>query len=150
AAHGFNAVRFPFSNELLTLGRKPTDLPNIASGIDMMHAVVDAAKTHSLKVVFVRHAGPPDKNAPPIGLRLCWDDPPYNKMRWISDWTTIAQAFSGENTVMGFDLAKEPGNPGEWLNDGSENDWVTAAQDAGNAILGVNPNVLIIVEGVES
>jgi hypothetical protein len=61
----------------------------------------------------------------------------------------LAQRYAGNPTVIGADLGNEPHGPATW-GDGGANDWRLAAQRAGNAILAVNPNWLIIVEGIET
>jgi len=48
------------------------------------------------------------------------------------------------------DLDNEPHGKATWGNSNRATDWNKAAEKCGNAILEVNPNVLIIVEGVES
>ena len=50
--------------------------------------------------------------------------------------------------MIGGDIHNEPYGPARW-GDGSANDWRLAAERVGNAILAVNPNWLIVVEGVE-
>ena len=45
--------------------------------------------------------------------------------------------------------AMKPTGPATW-GDGSANDWRLAAERGGNAVLAANPNLLIIVEGVEN
>lgn len=67
-------------------------------------------------------------------------------MRSISDWKRLAQRYLGDDTVVGCDLHNEPHAPASW-GDGTAYDWAPAAQRCGNAILGVNPRLLIIVEG---
>jgi hypothetical protein len=61
----------------------------------------------------------------------------------------LAGRYANNPTVIGADLHNEPHGPATW-GTGGANDWRLAAQRAGNAILAVNPNWLIVVEGVES
>jgi len=51
--------------------------------------------------------------------------------------------------VIGADLANEPRGPATWGDGNPRTDWRLAAERAGNAILAVNPDWLIIVEGIE-
>jgi len=51
--------------------------------------------------------------------------------------------------VIGCDLHNEPHGPATWGDGSMTTDWRLAAERAGNAILSVNPDLLIIVEGVE-
>jgi len=57
----------------------------------------------------------------------------------------LAARYAGISTVIGADLHNEPHGPAHW-GDGSANDWRLAAERAGNAILAVNSNWLIVVE----
>ncbi|HEV7950538.1 MAG TPA: cellulase family glycosylhydrolase, partial [Glaciihabitans sp.] len=54
------------------------------------------------------------------------------------------------STVIGFDLHNEPHGSACWGCGTKSIDWQAAATRAGNAILAVNPKLLMIVEGVEN
>ena len=60
----------------------------------------------------------------------------------------LAERYAGNPTVIGADLHNEP-HGGTW-GDGGADRLAAAAERAGNAILAVNPNWLIVVEGVGS
>src|SRR5262249_19375595 len=51
--------------------------------------------------------------------------------------------------VIGADLNNEPHGPATWGSGNPATDWQRAAERAGNAVLAVNPDWLIFVEGVE-
>jgi endoglucanase len=51
--------------------------------------------------------------------------------------------------VIGVDLHNEPHGQATWGSEDPATDWRLAAERAGNAILEVNPNLLIIVQGDE-
>jgi len=51
--------------------------------------------------------------------------------------------------VIGADLHNEPHGPATWGSGDVATDWRLAAERAGNAILKVNPDWLIIVQGVQ-
>ena len=59
----------------------------------------------------------------------------------------LARRYKGNDTVIGMDLRNEPFNACWGCGDPAK-DWRLAAEKAGNAILSVNPDLLIIVEGV--
>ncbi len=68
----------------------------------------------------------------------------------------LAKHYAGNTAVIGADLHNEPhhvsGNPSQgacWGCGDPATDWRLAAERAGNAILAVNPNWLIFVEGVD-
>ena len=48
------------------------------------------------------------------------------------------------------DLHNEPHDPACWGCGDTTIDWRLAAERAGNAVLGVNPNLLIFVEGIQT
>jgi len=75
---------------------------------------------------------------------------------WIETITWLAEKYKNDDTLIGFDLKNEPhgkGQEGEkaakWDGSTDENNWAYAATRCANSILGVNPNALILVEGVE-
>jgi endoglucanase len=57
--------------------------------------------------------------------------------------------YKGNSTVVGMDLRNEP-HGGCWGCGSATTDWRLAAERAGNAILAVNPDLLIIVEGISN
>jgi hypothetical protein len=62
----------------------------------------------------------------------------------------LAQRYAGNATVIGADLQNEPHDPATWGDGNLATDWQLAAERAGNAILQVNPNWLIFVEGIQT
>jgi aryl-phospho-beta-D-glucosidase BglC (GH1 family) len=63
----------------------------------------------------------------------------YTEDRFIADWVFLAKRYAG-TTVIGADLANEVNS--SWIK------WKTVAEKAGNAILEINPNWLIFIQGV--
>ena len=61
----------------------------------------------------------------------------------------LAQRYRNNPTVIGADLHNEPHTPACWGCGDTATDWRLAAERAGNAILQVNPDWLIVVEGVD-
>jgi endoglucanase len=68
---------------------------------------------------------------------------------WIQDWLTLARRYVNEPHVIGADLHNEPHGAATWGSENSLTDWRMAATRCGNEILKVNPNWLIVVEGVQ-
>ena len=147
---GFNVVRLPFSNEMLDSGKQPNgidfnrnpDLENLTP-IEILDRVVSYAGKIGLRIVLDRHR--PESAA----QSQLWYITGYTEDRWISDWKMLAARYNGDATVIGFDLHNEPRSPACWGCGEISLDWRVAAQRAGNAVLEVNPNLLIVVEGVE-
>ncbi len=80
---------------------------------------------------------------------------------WIDSITWLAERYANDDTILAYDLKNEPhGKRGydgstcpagiaRWDNSKVENNWAYAATECGNSILNVNPNALILIEGVE-
>jgi len=150
---GFNTIRLPYSDQLFESGSTPNgidfsknaDLAGL-NGLQIMDKIVDYAGQIGLRILLDHHRSAAGNSANENGL---WYTSAYPESKWISNWTMLAARYAGNPTVIGADLHNEPHGPATW-GDGSANDWRLAAERAGNAILAVNPNWLIIVEGIEA
>jgi endoglucanase len=147
---GFNSIRVPFSNQLFLPGNTPNGIdfnqnPDLVglTGPQILDKLVAGAKSRGLRIILDRHR--PDAN----GQSPLWYTDHVSEQQWISDWTALATHFANEPTVIGADLHNEPHAQATWGDGNMQTDWKLAAQRCGNAILGVNPNWLIIVEGIE-
>jgi aryl-phospho-beta-D-glucosidase BglC (GH1 family) len=147
---GYNTIRFPYSNQALDPSSKPEsinydlnpELKNLTP-IQLMDEVVKYAGELGLKVILDRHR--PDAS----GQSALWYTGAYPEERWISDWKMLASRYKNNPTVVGVDLHNEPRGESCWGCGNAATDWKLASEKAGNAILSVNPNLLIIVEGIE-
>jgi endoglucanase len=66
---------------------------------------------------------------------------PWNETAWINQWLFLAERYKEEPTVIGFDLFNEPHDV-DWVK------WKNTAERAAKAIHKVNPNLLILIQGV--
>ena len=147
---GFNTIRLPYSNQLFDPSSQPNgvnqelnpDLKGL-SGLEIMDKIIAGAGQRGLKVILDRHR--PDSHA----QSELWYTSQYSEDRWIADWVMLAERYAGDDTVIGVDLHNEPHGQATWGSDDPATDWRLAAEKAGNAILKVNPNLLIVVQGVE-
>ncbi|PZW50939.1 aryl-phospho-beta-D-glucosidase BglC (GH1 family) [Humitalea rosea] len=151
AETGFNAIRLPFSTELLDGRVTPTNInyalnPDLRGvyGIALIDKIVGYAATLGIRIILDRHRGIAGNGADDSGL---WYSSAYDEARWISDWQMLAGRYAGNPTVIGADLHNEPWK-GSWGDGDPLHDWRAAAGRAGAAIQAVNPNWLIFVEGV--
>ena len=150
ASFGFNTIRLPFSNECLAASAPNSiryDLnPDLVgkTPLQVMDAVVAKARAHGLSVILDRHR--PDSGA----QSALWYTAQYSEARWIDDWTMLAKRYRADPTVIGVDLHNEPHGNACWGCGAPERDWAAAATRAGNAVLAVNPKLLVVVEGVEA
>jgi endoglucanase len=152
---GYNTIRIPYSNQMLDQGSTPNSIdlaknPDLAglSGIQVIDKVIAEAGRLGMRVILDRHR--PDSGA----QSPLWYTSAYSETRWINDWKTLAARYKGNTTVVGADLHNEPhsiqgGGGACWGCGDNATDWRLAAERAGNAILSVNPDWLIIVEGVD-
>jgi aryl-phospho-beta-D-glucosidase BglC (GH1 family) len=147
---GYNTIRVPFSNQLFDSGSTPNGIdfnqnPDLAglNGLQILDKLVAGARSRGLKIILDRHR--PDA----YGQSELWYTSAYPESRWISDWKMLATRYLNNDTVIGFDLHNEPHGRATWGDNNQSTDWRLAAERAGNAILAINPKLLIIVEGIE-
>jgi endoglucanase len=176
ATLGFNVIRLPFSVEAVrnnpTISRSLEANPSLQglTVLQIMDALINTAGRYGLKVILDCHRSHPGWSAESNGL---WYTEAYPESIWISTWQAIVQRYADTahiedaSYVIGADLRNEPGAPppssSAWpQNNGSvwgysdpsydtaihPDNWPVAVQRAGNAVLSVNPNLLIFVEGV--
>jgi endoglucanase len=119
-------------------------------------------------VILDNHRAEAGNSAEANGL---WYTSAYPESAWVNDWKTLVSRYSsfkdaaGNPTVIAVDLRNEPhliangSHTGScWTGDTSTSgcpttnasqNWPAAAQRAGNAILAVNSNLLVIAEGID-
>jgi len=160
--NGYNTVRLPFSNEMVEHPTTPghirfsnlngsinTDLRELTS-LQILDRLVAYSGEIGLKVILDNHRSEAGSSAQESGL---WYTTQFPESAWIEDWTVLANRYRNTSTVIGMDLRNEPHNAdkgGACWDCGGPHDWHLAAQRAGDAILAVNPRLLIFVEGVDS
>jgi endoglucanase len=153
---GYNTLRVPYSNDIFRPGAavnsidytKNADLKG-RSPLQVLDTVIKYAGSKGMRVILDRHR--PDSNA----QSALWYTSGTPESTWIADWKSLAAHYKGNSTVIGADLHNEPhndkGSAGScWGCGDVKRDWRLAAERAGKAIQGVNPDWLIIVEGVDS
>jgi endoglucanase len=162
---GYNTIRIPFSNQMVetpivpqnfsqynSTGPINTDLAGLNS-LQIMDKIITYAGQAGLKVILDNHRSEAGETAEANGL---WYTSAYSSSAWVSDWATLARRYAGNPTVIGFDLRNEPHTPAgdtyaqgaTWGTGVAATDVRLAYQQAGNAILAVNPNALIFCEGI--
>ncbi len=164
-ADGYNTIRLPYSDQMIQSPIIPQNLTfssNTGAPINEslkgknafqdLVTIVDYATSIGLKVILDQHRSKAGESASSNGL---WYDSIYSTKNWINDWVLLAKTFKGNTGVLGADLHNEPHTPsgmtysqGATWGTGGKNDWRLAAEQAGNAILKINPHWLIFVEGI--
>jgi endoglucanase len=149
---GFNSVRLPFSNECLAATAIKGNLnywANRAYALEgktplvLMDTVIARAKANGLQIILDRHR-PSSADQSPL-----WYTSAYPESKWIADWKMLAARYKNDPTVIGADLHNEPAGAATW-GGAAATDWQAAATRGGNAVLASNPNLLIIIEGIEN
>ncbi|MFF9117151.1 cellulase family glycosylhydrolase [Streptomyces massasporeus] len=149
---GHNTIRMPYSDDILKPGTMPdsidtdgknTDLRGLTS-LQVLDRIVAYAGQSGLKIVLDRHR--PDA----AGQSALWYTASVPESTWITNLKALATRYKGNSTVIGIDLHNEPHDPACWGCGDTSRDWRLAAQRAGNAVLSANPELLIMVEGVQS
>ncbi|MGX1369245.1 endoglucanase [Streptomyces canus] len=150
---GYNTIRIPYSDDILKPGAVPNSI-DFSSGknadlqglnsLGVLDRLVSYAGQDGLKVILDRHR--PDSG----GQSALWYTAAVPESTWITNLKALATRYKGQNTVVGIDLHNEPHDPACWGCGDTATDWRLAAQRAGNAVLSVNPDLLIFVEGVQT
>lgn len=159
---GFNSVRLPYADELVI--HNPHILPHLLTAnpdlqglraLDILEACVQALTDEGLAVIINNHithatwccgADPCDAGWANDHLGpLCRIT--QTEEEWIEHWEVVMARFTENPRVIGADLRNEV--RGVW-GTMTWDRWATAAEAAGNRLLKMNPDWLIIVGGTES
>lgn len=173
-AMGLNTIRLPYSNQLVE--QNPVVTTSIRANpqfkgmhaLGVLDAIVNYAQKIGLKIILDDHRSSAATPATVNHLsEALWYSARYPESAWIRDWQFLAKRYRGNSAVIGFDLRNEPhtDGPGPWSlhtylyqgatwgpyggRDNARTDWRLAAERAGNAILSVNPHLLMFVEGLQ-
>ncbi|MNZ39831.1 Endoglucanase E1 precursor [compost metagenome] len=148
---GYNLIRLPYSNQMFDKGSAANGIdfnknPNLKNKtpLQIMDYFIKEAGKRGFKIILDRHR--PDANS----QSELWYTSSYTEKRWIDDWVMLAKRYKGNGIVIGADLHNEPHGRASWGTGDKQTDWRLAAQRAGNEILKVNGDWLIIVEGVSA
>ncbi len=152
---GFNTVRIPWSDV------------NLAASLPLLQGVVAQAAQLGLKIIFDHHDNDGHYSQQANGL---WYDAgggsngtdgngdagTITAAQFQADTITLARAFAGNSTVIGFDLDNEPligGNGAtETVNwgGGGANDILAMYNTVGSAVEAADPGALVIAEGPQN
>ncbi len=142
---GFNLVRVPFHYDVLT----PADSPGVylQSGFALFDSVIAWCKKYDIYVILDMHCAPGSQNKDNIGdwnpsVPSLWEDT-TKQTRTVEIWKTIAQRYTNEPIVAGYDLLNEP----HW-NLGANNTLLrTLYERITTAIRSVDTNHILFIEG---
>lgn len=149
-ALGFNSIRLPFSNDILKANAIPDSInfhanPKLQgkTALEVFDYFISEAAKCGLYIVLDRHRPTSAQQSE------LWYTDEVPESKWIEDWVFLAKRYKKNSSVIACDLHNEPHGSAQWGNEDPATDWKAAAERAGNAILKANPNLLIIVEGIQ-
>ncbi|HEX6507761.1 MAG TPA: cellulase family glycosylhydrolase [Chloroflexota bacterium] len=167
---GFNALRITFADE--TVESNPVVSAGLAANpqlrslhaLDVMQRIIERAHDFGLRVILCNSRSEAGRG-PELKTGL-WYTAAYPQTAWASDWITLIRRFRNDSAFVGADLRNEPHLVGSTLDRSAilkngplwgafqgtyyhDLDWRYAAETLGNQMLAINPNMLIIVEGVQ-
>eukprot|EP00811_Abedinium_folium_P034007 NODE_6927_length_1625_cov_3.707610.p1 GENE.NODE_6927_length_1625_cov_3.707610~~NODE_6927_length_1625_cov_3.707610.p1 ORF type:complete len:399 (-),score=78.16 NODE_6927_length_1625_cov_3.707610:228-1424(-) len=159
-ALGFNCVRLPYALDTQLSGRRvaATTLaanPELVnrSSLELLDATVKALGNAGLMVVLNNHQGRAMWCCSEDDGEGLWYTEQYSEDAWVNSLAALAARYRALPHAVAMDIRNEPrkshGVAPEWGTGGPQKDWAAAAQRAAVAVLAVNPNILIIVEGLD-
>lgn len=163
ADHGFNLLRIPISAELILQwksGDCPTANFNQATnfylvGMDSLEIfdyVVGQCRANGLKIMLDIHSAETDSMGHMSNL---WYTNAISVEQYQEALCFMAARYCEDDTIIAYDLKNEPhGKPYEdnkaiWNDSTDVNNWKHVAEETALKVLEKNPNVLIMVEGIE-
>lgn len=185
ADHGINVIRFPISTELVVSWMNGTpnkvssvqawasaetgvgfnvdfleeDGKTVKNSLEIFDMLIEKFKKYGLKCFIDIHSPHSDNSGHDYNLWYGKETATAGMITtdlWIESLVWLADYYSNDDTVLGYDLKNEPHGKGQegdeaakWDDSTDENNWQYASTKCANAILKVNPNALIFIEGVE-
>jgi endoglucanase len=156
---GFNSVRLPFASKLLGV-TEPVNPDHVAANPDLIGLTPIEVYDRAVKeltdagilVILNNHT---------TNFMWCcnWDSDglwytnDFTETQWVENWVQMVRRYKSNPMVVGADLRNEVRNSTDaplgvpsWATTGA--DFRAAAERAGNAVLDENPDILIVVEGI--
>ena len=169
ADRGFNLLRIPISTQLLLQwknGEPDTSKPNynawanpeLKEGMttfECFTVTLDYCKKLGIKVLLDVHSALTDASGHVYNL---WYNSKISTDDWISSLEWVAEYYKDDDTILAIDLKNEPHGKGDdiakgegakWDDSTDENNWKNAAETCALKVLEKNPNLLIMIEGIE-
>ncbi|AKT42363.1 uncharacterized protein CMC5_065890 [Chondromyces crocatus] len=156
---GFNSVRLPWSNEMFELNPVVSDgviaaNPDLEGrrALEVFDAVIEALAHEGLVVILDNHVSDADWCCSDTDGNGLWYTNGYPEASWLADWRGMVTRYRNQPAVVAAELRNEPrpanGVTPVWGGGDPATDWHAAAERGGNAVLGVDPDLLIVVQGL--
>ena len=136
-----------------------SDGKTVKNSMEIFDIIMQKCKKYGLKAFIDIHS--PDENNSGHDYELWYGKAGISSKDWQDTLVWLAKKYANDDTLLGYDLKNEPhgkrgytGNTcpstiAKWDNSTDENNWAYAATKCAEAILDVNPNALIFIEGIE-
>ncbi|MGN0580037.1 MAG: cellulase family glycosylhydrolase [Ruminococcus sp.] len=136
-----------------------SDGKTLKNSMEIFDIIIGKCKKYGIKAFIDIHS--PDANNSGHDYELWYGKAGISSDLWIETLVWLADKYKNDDTLIGYDLKNEPhGKRGysgtscpdtiaKWDGSTDENNWAYASTKCANAILEVNPNALIFIEGVE-
>lgn len=156
---GFNAIRIPFSNQMLSISatinkdinyKVNPDLANLTP-LGVLDKIIGYAGSIGLRIMLDRHSAKGGNFASECQVYISGDST-YTLNRYISDWVMLAKRYA-KSAVIAADLWNEPHQTQTgvdcttWGTGNTKTDYEYIMATVANAILAANPDWLIVIEG---
>lgn len=163
ADRGFNLLRIPISSELIkqwSNGEYPNANFNQATNsylvgmnsLEIFDYVVGQCRANGLKIMIDIHSAKTDSMG---HMKNVWYEGSITEKDFLDSLAWMSKRYKSDDTIIAYDLKNEPhGKANEsprakWDNSKDADNWKYIAEKAANSVLSENPNVLVMVEGIE-
>lgn len=163
ADRGFNLLRIPISTELIkswSNGSYPNANFNQAinsylvgmNSLEIFDYVVGQCRANGIKILIDIHSAKTDSMGHMYNV---WYNGDISEQDYLDALAWMSARYKNDDTVIAYDLKNEPhGKAGEsprakWDGSKDSDNWKYIAEKAAKAVLDKNPNVLVLVEGIE-
>ncbi len=173
ADHGFNFLRVPMSTQILLQWKNNEPDPYMVKinewknpeltvegieggtpkySFDIWNQAVEWCRENGIKIMIDIHCATTASNGHQLPL---WYDDNYSTEDWLEALSWVADYYKDDDTILAIDLKNEPhgkkdeGDFAKWDDSTDLNNWKYAAERGAEAVLEKNPNLLIMVEGIE-
>jgi endoglucanase len=163
-AYGFNCVRLPFSLEIVL--HNPSIPPYAvtaeksllgAKALDGLDAVVNSLSDQKVAVILDNHMSKADWCCSSSDGNGLWYTDQYSEQDWTTTLKILVERYKQVKYVVGIDLRNELRSTvvhdqhlsPTWGDGSNATDWHAAAERCANALLSINADLLMIVEGLQ-
>ncbi len=172
ADHGFNLLRVPMSTEILLQWKNNEPDPMVkvntyanpelsvdgTEGGDPMYSfdiwnlAVKWCKENGIKIMIDIHSAETASAGHQVPV---WYSDKFSEDDWVEALEWVTEYYKDDDTLIALDLKNEPhgkkdeGTFAKWDDSDDLNNWKRAAERGAKAVLDINPNLLIMVEGIE-